>query len=68
MLRGKCPKCEGVLTFVKVVDMPVKTEGGTTWKGAAFICPLCFAILSTGIDPHALKGETVDDIVTALQK
>lgn len=67
-MNGKCPKCEKLLTNVKVVATSVNTEGSKVWKGAAFICPFCYTILSVGIDPHALKTETVAEVIDAIRR
>jgi hypothetical protein len=71
MLRtGKCPKCEKVLQSVKLeqIDVSVNPLTGPTWNGASYVCPHCGAILSVGLDPVALKADTVKEVLKGLGK
>lgn len=68
MNTGTCPKCSSIITKVHVEYMSVHEGFTPAWKGVSFVCPLCHAILGVGIDPVALKAETVQDIVGALLK
>ena len=66
----KCPSCGSVLTHVALELMPIK--GGLSasdFNGVAYVCPVatCRVILSVGIDPVALKTDTINGVVTALR-
>ncbi len=59
MAIGKCPKCESVISSVKIEDIIV--EGGIIpLKGVSYLCPSCQHILSVAIDPVALQGGNVE--------
>jgi hypothetical protein len=41
--------------------------GGNSWNCVTYNCPFCFSVLSVGIDPVALKADTVAEVVRALK-
>jgi len=62
----RCPKCETVLTSVKVEYVSVEASFSEKWKGAAYTCPRCGVLISVSIDPVALKAELLEDIRSLL--
>lgn len=42
--------------------------GFAAWNYVTYNCPFCFTVLSVGIDPVALKSDTIDGVVEALRK
>jgi hypothetical protein len=68
MNTGKCPKCEKLLTSVKIEPIDVQQGFQTAWHGVSLSCPWCRAILSVSIDPIAIKTDIVNEVVKALRK
>lgn len=66
-MAGQCPKCGALCASVRCEHVDVRA-GTTTWHGVSYSCPFCFAILSTGIDPVALKADIVADVVREMKK
>lgn len=67
---GKCPKCENVPLTVTLQEAKIKQPGAsTTWAGVLYVCPnlQCQTILGVGIDPVALKADTVHEVVQQLR-
>ena len=64
---GNCPKCEKSLTSVTIEDVKVVVSLQHKWNGISYLCPYCRTILSVGIDPIALKSDTVAEVVKALR-
>lgn len=64
---GNCPKCEKMLTSVTIEDVDVVVGMQSKWRGISYLCPYCRTILSVGIDPVALKTDTIAGVVTALR-
>ena len=59
---GKCPGCAKGITSVNLE--PISVRGGPLmWEAVAYLCPECHTILSVGMDPVALKTETVNEIL-----
>ena len=70
-MTGKCPKCGKVPAFginLQTVDM--KHQDGRSWYGVAYVCPnfACQTILGVGLDPIALKSDTVKEVLKGLGK
>jgi len=65
---GTCPKCGNPVTRLLVEHMLGDTPSGNQWKCVSYVCPMCYAVLSAGIDPVLLKGNTIDEIVRALKE
>lgn len=66
-MLGKCPKCEKSLTYVNLGDGDVKVRLGNTWKGISYVCPYCHTIISTQIDPIAIKTDLVNELFKKLR-
>jgi uncharacterized protein with PIN domain len=63
---GQCPHCDSVMRAVQVESVSVKQGFQETWHGISYHCPSCKKILSVGIDPVALKTDTVKAILKGL--
>ncbi len=64
---GTCPKCGEHVLSARLE--PITIDGGvgkTSWKGVSYLCPSCSCVLSVGIDPVALRSETVSQISASL--
>lgn len=59
MNTGKCPKCDGLPTSILAESINISVNFQPKWKGVAFLCPYCRAILGTGIDPLAIKADII---------
>ena len=64
---GKCPAC-GKVVHELSIDSITASEGigQAKWKAATFSCQHCKTILGAGLDPLALKTDTIDEILQAL--
>lgn len=67
MATGKCPKCEKTALTI-VAEAVTVTIDMRSWNGVNYLCPNCRTILSVGIDPVALKTDTVRDVLKGLGK
>ena len=65
-MTGKCPKCEKLVTNVTMSGVK-GNFGFNSWNCVTYNCPFCFTVLSVGIDPIALKADTVDEVLRALK-
>lgn len=65
---GKCPKCEKTLQHAVIEALPIHQNLQPKWLGVSYSCPHCHAILSVGIDPVALKTDTVKELLNAPRK
>jgi hypothetical protein len=64
---ANCPKCERPVTHVTIEDVEAKAVGGSpSWRGISYSCPWCRTILSVGIDPVALKTDTISGTVAGV--
>jgi len=68
MATAKCPKCEKVLTSIKMEEVTIRGSDTRTWHGVVYSCPYCRTAISTGIDPVALKTDTVLEVARRLGK
>jgi len=59
---AKCPHCNAIITSLNLEKLTSSSFMGTEWKTLAYVCPMCQKILSTQIDPIAIKTDTVDAI------
>lgn len=64
---GRCPKCEKVLTAVRIEDVDVQVGFQNRWRGISYCCVYCNAAIGVGIDPIALKTDIVQQIIGALR-
>jgi hypothetical protein len=63
-----CPKCGKITGNVNIKDVNVNAGiGRNQWRGIAYTCPFCQAILSVAIDPIAIKSDIVDEILKRLR-
>lgn len=70
MIRsGKCPGCGKVPQRIDLENIDVGVLLGSQYAGVSYVCPnpSCRTILGVGIDPVALKSDTVDQVVKALR-
>ena len=70
MFTGKCPSCGNVPAFgINLQPVDIKAQGGGGWLGVAYVCPnlACQTILGVGIDPIALKTDTINGVVKKLR-
>lgn len=69
MMTGKCPGCKKVPAFgVNLQTVDINGPNATKWNGVAYVCPnlQCQTILGVGIDPVALKTDTINGVVKRL--
>lgn len=66
-MLGKCPKCEKSLSYVNCGSVDVKVPLGKTWKGISYTCPYCHTMISTQIDPIAIKTDIVNELFKKLR-
>ncbi len=59
---AKCPYCDSIITRLNLQEMTSSVFMGTEWNTIAYVCPLCQKIISTQIDPIAIKTDTVNEI------
>ncbi len=64
---GKCPKCEKLVSNVKIEELRVDVGYLPAWKGVSYVCPWCNAIMSIQIDPVALKTDIVNEVVRRMK-
>jgi hypothetical protein len=65
---GKCPKCEKIIQHAVIEALPIHQSFQAKWLGVSYACPHCNTILSIGIDPVALKTDTISGLLEALRK
>ena len=68
MSLAKCPHCDKALLHLRLESLLIHATGGKKWNGVVYSCPSCRVALSFGIDPIALKADTVAEILRALGK
>ena len=66
MNTGKCPKCENILTSVKIESMNISISFAPAWNGVSYVCPRCSAILGVSMDPIALKADIVSEVLEGI--
>lgn len=67
-MHSHCPKCDKVLLSITVNAIEAKVSARTTWNAVEYQCPYCRALLGVGVDPIALKNDTVTQTVEKLVK
>jgi hypothetical protein len=69
MTKGKCPACESLIdrVFFDSVNVMPGLFSDRGWKGITYLCPYCQAVLGVGIDPVALKTDTVSEVAGQVQ-
>lgn len=63
---GTCPKCGNLVASVTVEGITVNGPGHQ-WAGLSFVCPSCRSVLGVGIDPVALKSDTLSAVAEMLR-
>lgn len=69
IVTGKCPACSKVPAFgVNMQGVDIKGTDGRSWNGVMYVCPniQCQTILGVGLDPIALKTDTIAGVVKKL--
>ena len=66
-MSGKCPKCDKQISHVNLKNVNVNVDFQPGWLGVTYCCPFCDYILGVGIDPVALKTDTIDGVIEALK-
>jgi len=66
MAFAKCPSCDKNLLSMKMESIDIRGTDGRAWHGVVYSCPMCMHALSTGIDPVALKTDTVKEVLKKL--
>ena len=68
MARGKCPKCEQLVTEL-VVDAHIhgKVHPGRTFSCVNFLCPNCNTVVGSQMDPGPMNIETINQLVQKLK-
>ena len=64
---ANCPYCKSPISAVTTNDVTVGTFGQNQWHGVGYACPSCNTLLGVGIDPVALKTDTVREVIKALK-
>ncbi len=59
---GKCPKCEKIISRVKIEDVDILVGFQPRWKGISYCCEHCNTVLNVEIDPIAIKAEIIDTV------
>ena len=59
-----CPKCEKDVGRLNMTALSGGIPFGPQWNCVAMTCPFCNVILSTAIDPIAIRS----DLINALSK
>lgn len=65
---AKCPHCGQVPAKIIAEAIDVQVPLGNAWHGLSYSCGSCRTILSVGIDPVALKTDTVAEIEKLLKR
>ena len=63
-----CPKCGASVTQVQMSEVEAKSAQGLSLRGVAYSCIRCSAVISVGIDPMALKGDMVREVMEEFKK
>lgn len=68
MPQGKCPSCGKMVTRLKMDTLEAKVGiAGEGYLAVSYLCPWCNVILGAGLDPVALKTDTVNGVVEKLK-
>jgi hypothetical protein len=64
---GKCPACSATVNRLHLDTVDASAGfNQRTWHAVTYCCPYCKVVLGAGIDPIALKTDTVNEILKAL--
>ena len=64
MNKGKCPKCEKLISEMALSGVTARNPQGTAMEGVVLTCPHCDTILGACLDPVLLANQ----IIGALKK
>jgi hypothetical protein len=66
---GKCPGCGKVPFNIRLESVDIGDGFTSKFHGVMYVCPniQCKTILGVGIDPVALKTDTINGVVNALR-
>jgi len=68
MSLGKCPKCEGWVSYAVGEGVEIRVPAGKTWKGISYLCPNCRTVISVQIDPIAIRADIINSVVDELKR
>ena len=57
-----CPYCNAIISHLNLEEMTSSVLFGQEWRTIAYVCPMCQKIISTQIDPIAIKTDIVNAI------
>lgn len=63
-----CPKCTAEVQSVNIRAITITSPADPPWNGVGYECPHCGFLLGVGIDPVALKADTVREILQEIRK
>jgi hypothetical protein len=68
-MAGKCPKCGNAVLNATISKVNLSGLGMLALNGISYSCPniACQTVLSVGVDPIALKTDTINGVVKALR-
>lgn len=61
-MAAKCPHCDALISRLNLEEMTSSALFGQEWRTIAYVCPNCQKILSTQIDPIAIKTDIINAI------
>lgn len=67
MTPGTCPGCGSIVPHADLERIAIN-DPPKTWKGVSYLCPNCRTVLGIGIDPLALKEDTVRAVARQVRK
>lgn len=65
---GKCPKCEEIVSSVRIEDIDINLGPAIDWQGVSYCCPSCDTVLGVQLDPVALKTDIINVLVEELRR
>lgn len=66
-MSSKCPKCQQLVTSLRVQGLEAVGPNRKTWKAATFTCPSCDTILGASFDAVAQGQWVIDEVVKKLR-
>lgn len=67
MAAGKCPHCDGFVTFLNGNGVEARF-GEAILRSVTYSCPLCHRVLGCATDPLALKSDIVSEITKEIKR
>jgi hypothetical protein len=65
---AKCPKCEKVLTGLRITPIIGTADNGSEWNCLAFSCPSCNTAIGADIDLTAVRSDLLNAIEALKQR